>query len=305
MRKQPNIIEKALAVKQPPVIIIGAGRSGTNMLRDVLVQIPGFGTWPCDEINYIWRHGNRGYATDEFTRAMATPNVKSFIRRKFEELASRLGLTTVVEKTCANSLRCGFVAEVLPEARFVHIVRDGRDVAVSAAQRWKAPLDLGYIVKKAKYVPVSDLPYYAAKYLGNRIYRLARSGKRLSTWGPRFSGMQDALANHTLPVACAMQWQACVSRTLADLADVPANQQFTLSYERFTNAPQETVLEIAKFLNANLSPEDAKQYTSAVSDRSIGNWKKKLSIEDKATVQSLAGELLAKLGYEIGADTNG
>ncbi len=270
------------------------------MLRDVLVQIPGFGTWPCDEINYIWRHGNRGFATDEFTRAMATPQVKQFIRSKFEQLATAFNLSTVVEKTCANSLRCGFVAEVLPEARFVHIVRDGRDVAVSAAQRWKAPLDLGYIAKKAKYVPVSDLPYYATKYLGNRIYRLVRGGKRLSTWGPRFTCMQEALANHSLPVACAMQWHACVSRTLADLAEIPASQQLTLTYERFTNAPQEAVLEIAKFLNVDMSPEQAKQYTSAVSDRSIGNWKKKLSKEDMEAVQGLTGELLTRLGYEFG-----
>lgn len=270
------------------------------MLRDVLVQIPGFGTWPCDEINYIWRHGNRGFATDEFTRAMATPSVKSFIRRKFEEIASSFNLSTVVEKTCANSLRCGFVAEVLPEARFVHIVRDGRDVAVSAAQRWNAPLDLGYIFKKARYVPASDLPIYATKYLGNRIYRIVFGGKRLSTWGPKFTGMQEALAKHSLPVACAMQWQACVSRTLADLEEIPANQKFTLTYERFTSFPQEAVLEMAKFLNVDLAPERAKQYTSAVSDRSIGNWKKKLSNEDRTAVQTLTGELLIRLGYEFG-----
>jgi hypothetical protein len=288
-------------MKQPPAIIIGAGRSGTNMLRDVLVQIPGFGTWPCDEINYIWRHGNRGYATDEFTRAMATPSVKKFIRSKFEQLSTSFNLSTVVEKTCANSLRCGFVAEVLPEARFVHIVRDGRDVAVSAAQRWKAPLDIGYIAKKAKYVPIGDLPYYATKYLGNRIYRLTRGGKRLSTWGPKFTGMQEALANHSLPVACAVQWQACVSRTLADLAEIPASQHFTLTYESFTNAPQKTVLEIAEFLKVDMSPEQAKRYTSAVSDRSIGNWKKKLSAEDMSAVQDLTGALLSQLGYDVGA----
>ena len=41
------------------VVIIGAPRSGTNMLRDVLTSLPGFATWPCDEINLIWRHGNR------------------------------------------------------------------------------------------------------------------------------------------------------------------------------------------------------------------------------------------------------
>jgi hypothetical protein len=31
--------------------------SGANMLRDVLTLLPGVATWPCDEINYTWRHG--------------------------------------------------------------------------------------------------------------------------------------------------------------------------------------------------------------------------------------------------------
>ena len=48
------------------LIIIGAPRSGTNMLRDLLCSIDGVGTWPCDEINYIWRHGNLKENTDEF-----------------------------------------------------------------------------------------------------------------------------------------------------------------------------------------------------------------------------------------------
>lgn len=36
-----------------PVVIIGAGRSGTNALRDALTALPEFETWPCDEINPI------------------------------------------------------------------------------------------------------------------------------------------------------------------------------------------------------------------------------------------------------------
>ena len=49
-----------------PIIIIGAPRSGTNMLRDVLCNLDGVGSWPCDEINYIWRHGNVKNPSDEF-----------------------------------------------------------------------------------------------------------------------------------------------------------------------------------------------------------------------------------------------
>ena len=41
-----------------PLIIIGAGRSGTNILRDSLCKVDGVVTWNCDEINPLWRHGN-------------------------------------------------------------------------------------------------------------------------------------------------------------------------------------------------------------------------------------------------------
>ena len=53
------------------VIIIGAPRSGTNILRDVLTSFDGICTWPCDEINYIWRHGNAKYPSDELLAANA------------------------------------------------------------------------------------------------------------------------------------------------------------------------------------------------------------------------------------------
>ena len=41
----------ASPMNRAPVVIIGAPRSGTNMLRDVLVGVGGYATWPCDEIN--------------------------------------------------------------------------------------------------------------------------------------------------------------------------------------------------------------------------------------------------------------
>ena len=58
-----------------PLIIIGAGRSGTNALRDALTSLPGFKTWPCDEINAIWRFVNYSVPYDEFIVEHATPAV--------------------------------------------------------------------------------------------------------------------------------------------------------------------------------------------------------------------------------------
>jgi len=92
-------------VNYRPVIIIGAPRSGTNMLRDALTGVPGVSTWPCDEINYIWRHGNKRHPSDEFTPEMVTSDIRRYVNHRFDRVASRCHAHTVVEKTCANSLR--------------------------------------------------------------------------------------------------------------------------------------------------------------------------------------------------------
>ena len=101
-------------LQTPPIIIIGAARSGTNMLRDVLTRLPGFVTWPCDEIPFIWRHGNVRHPSDVLPAESAGPDIRAYIRGKFEEFGRAHALSTVVEKTCSNSLRVPFVDRVLP-----------------------------------------------------------------------------------------------------------------------------------------------------------------------------------------------
>ncbi len=285
-----------------PTIIIGAGRSGTNMLRDILVQLPGLVTWPCDEINYIWRHGNRSFPTDEFSRAMATAPVAAYIRRKFEALSAGRGGAVCVEKTCANSLRCGFVDEIFPKARFLHIIRDGRDVSVSAGERWSAKLDPRYILKKARYVPPTDLPWYGLGYLKNRIDRLFSREGRLSVWGPRFTGMEAAFRDHPLPVACAIQWRACVSRATSELAQLAPERVLTLRYETFASAPPAGLAQICDFIGVQASRARLEELTTGVSQKSVGRWRQKLAPAEVAGIERHAGDLLDSLGYERASD---
>ena len=112
-------------MKYQPIIIVGAGRSGTNMLRDSLCSMNGFETWPCDEINYIWRHGNIRHPSDRFTELEARTEVKQFIVRSFEKLEKVSKASYVVEKTCANSLKSAFHQYRIPASQ-IHFHRQGR-----------------------------------------------------------------------------------------------------------------------------------------------------------------------------------
>ncbi len=267
------------------------------MLRDLLVSLPYFSTWPCDEINYIWRYGNRSFETDEFTRQMANHRSVKYIRDQFESQRKKEPDKTLVEKTCANSLRCGFLHEIFPNARFVHIIRDGRDVAASAALRWNASLDIGYLLKKARFVPKSDLLYYASSYLKARIHKLTSGKSRLSTWGPKFEGMQEVFANHSLPIACAIQWQRCVDAAQEQLSDVPSHQVLTIRYEAFTQNPAIEFEKVCQFLGSQPTKETVEEVVKSVSSRSVGKWKKQLSAEEIEEIERLVGDQLKRLGY--------
>lgn len=281
-----------------PVIIIGAGRSGTNMLRDILTELPGFGTWPCDEINYIWRHGNVRYPNDEFTVDLATPVVRKYIQGAFLRLAKKRKLSYVVEKTCANSLRVGFVNRVIPNAKYIFIVRDGRDVVASALKRWEAPLDIPYVAKKARFVPITDMPYYGVRFLWNRIYRLLSPEKRLAFWGPRFKGMEEMLRTRSLPEVCAMQWIRCVDKAERELKQfVPSDRIIKLHYEDFVKKPHNEIKRLAAFLNIDVNEELIHQLSQGVSSKSVGKWKKDSDQKVLENIIPLLRKILKRHGY--------
>lgn len=263
-----------------PLIIIGAGRSGTNALRDALTSIEQFHTWPCDEINYIWRYGNRERTDDEFERSDAVGRPTEYIRAAFARRQRAQPDDVLVEKTCANSLRVGFVDEVLPDARFVHIVRDGRDVASSAMSRWTASLDIPYVLRKARFVPPRDVPYYATKYLKSHLDRRRSDTGALSTWGPRFVGMTDLVASGAeLDVVCAEQWAACVRRSVQAFANIPDERVHTVTYDAFTADPVGSLAAIAEFAGTPVPAAEIEKAAADVHAQSSGAWQRRLSAE--------------------------
>jgi hypothetical protein len=280
-----------------PVIIIGAARSGTNMVRNALTRLPGFATWPCDEINYVWRRGHARFKTDELRAEHATTLVCNYIRSAFSRLARRTQAQWIVEKTCANSLRVDFVREVIPEGKFIFLVRDGRDVVASALKRWRARLDVGYTVRKARFVPAGDVPFYAWRFIRNRANRVISSDKRVASWGPRFEGIDELLANRALAEVCAVQWIRCVERAAASLESLPTDRYCTVRYEDFVQHPKIEFRRICEFLGVCASADHVAAALSGISDRSIGNWRTQLDANQWTIVLERMRPTLAKWGY--------
>jgi hypothetical protein len=144
-----------------------------------MCRLPGFATWPCDELNSLWRIGNGGYPNDAIPAERLRPQIRNRIRAAFRRQSRMSGCSVLVEKTCANCLRVDFVAQCFPEAMFVQIVRHPIDTIPSTLRRVSAPLDIGYLAKKARYVPVRHLPMAVVRSIRRRFV-----GPGQSAWGP-------------------------------------------------------------------------------------------------------------------------
>jgi hypothetical protein len=267
------------------------------MLRDVLTSINGVSTWPCDEINYIWRHGNVWYPSDEIPAERASPAVKNYIQQCFSDIQEKYSANVVVEKTCANSLRVTFVDAVVPSAKYIFIYRDGIDATGSAKERWTAKLDISYLLEKVRFVPKADLLYYAVRYFWARIYRLISSEKGLAFWGPKLDNMQEILQKHSLNEVCALQWQRCVDKADEALSAMPEGKVIRVCYEDFVQQPSKELGRILEFLGKDVPEADIAEAVKDVSPRSLGKGRKALGESEVANLEKLVGDSLKRYGY--------
>jgi hypothetical protein len=152
-------------VAAPPVFIVGSQRSGTTLLRLLLnahsrVAIPEEGTFWMPLIRSHWRHPTRSisrqkvmtylrYITKNPQFELWGMNPTVVIRRIsniaqdislcelmaefYNEYARREGKEIWGEKSPSFFRKIIEIQRIFPEAKFIHIVRDGRDVYLS----WK------------------------------------------------------------------------------------------------------------------------------------------------------------------------
>jgi len=288
-------------VSYQPVFIIGAPRSGTNILRDCLSASNAIATWPCDEINYIWKYGNARYPTDQIKTSQLTPKIEKYIRNAFDQLATQTQSRFVLEKTCANCLRVDYLNKIFPSAQYIYIYRDGVDCTASAIKRWKAEFDLSYTLKKVKYVPLGDLPYYFYKFLKNRIFKLFSKEKRLAYWGPNFDGMQELLQKHDSAIISAHQWQKSNSLALDSFSKIDPAKIHRINYTQLAENPQKVIEDINDFLR--LKPEETETILKYAKDNirrsSVGKGYQELSPDQVTQIKDLLSETMLRLNLDF------
>jgi hypothetical protein len=172
-----------------PIFIIGCGRSGTTLIGELFAAHPAvsylfepYHLWaaiePAADFVQLYARGEHHCLLDANSATVTA-------RRRFRRLMSPPPGFTLVEKSPINALRIGYLDVVAPGARFVHIVRDGVEVARSIEKMaartrrmaFRPPLNDWWGVGGSKWAAL-ERDGQAAGYHAEDVHQLTTDAQR-------------------------------------------------------------------------------------------------------------------------------
>jgi hypothetical protein len=285
----------------PAPFVVGATRSGTTLLRLMLDAHPDVGI--PSETHFFHKLVKRSERTRISPELLADTIIThkrwgdfhldaNELRARFNEIepfnlsdalrafyglyAEKHGKTRWGDKTPGYLRYMRRIEWVLPEARFIHLIRDGRDVALSVL-----PMNWG---------PSSVTE--AAELWVERV-TIARE--------------QGALVNHYLEV----KYEDLITETeptlrrVAEFLELAWDPAMLDYHERAEERLKEKARDLPRKKSRGDQPAAARMASHAMAKeppdpKRIGRWRTEMTDEDRELYERVAGDLLVELGYEVG-----
>jgi hypothetical protein len=283
----------------PAPFIVGVGRSGTTLLRLMLDAHPELAI-PAEThflVDFL-TPDHHGITRDRFfrrvTEAATWPNLAldtAAFRRALDELepfsvseairvlyrlyARLFGKRRWGDKTPPYRNHMVGIQQLLPEVHFVHIIRDGRDVALSYRGLWFGPGDdIG-----------AQARFWVAQVLSARA---------------QAAGLRHYLEIKFETLVCNPEPSL---KTICSYLELPYYPRL-LCYHKFASVrlaefkrpfgpPGKTPCEIESFIGIHHNTK------RPLDPGRIGRWRTEMSPEDRRRYESISGPLLRELGYDI------
>jgi sulfotransferase family protein len=289
----PNLSDRNVRPTPSPVFVLGCPRSGTTVLYHMLLSAGNFAVYRAEsnvlnllgpKFGNLSSARNRRRLLDSWLRSklfrvtgLEARDIEQkimgecrtpldFLRITMEETARKQGVERWADCTPDHLLHIPEIHRGLPEARIIHIIRDGRDVALSyVKQNWAYPLPWD----KHEHLAVAGM-YWEWIVRRGREY-----GRRM---GANYREVRfENLVEHP-------------RETLAELGEFIGQD---LDYDRIQSAGIGSV----SAPNTSFQGEAVRE-----GFHPVARWKTKLSPQEIANFEALVGGFLQQLGYSLSSE---
>ncbi len=270
---------------RPPLLVLGVARSGTTLLRVVLDRSPGIAI-PEESrfIPLLWRRHRGRVDPDDFRDDLSRiPELRRWrldpesvvlapgsstaaaIAAVFETYAAQHGKPRWGDKTPMYMRHLTLLEQLFPGAQYVHLIRDGRDAAVSflAMPEGTYTRTWAHRSTPARFACQWRTEVEAGRALGARV----------GTTGYFEVRYEELVAEPERVV-----------RSICDFAGLPF---------------EPAMLEYPGAVDVSAKPHHQGLREPPTVGRR--DWRRELSQADALTFEAVAGDLLAELGYELSA----
>ena len=273
-----------------PLILLGVSRSGTTLLRVILDRSPGIAI--PDESFFVpllaRRHGRTIDAARFLDDVARIPAVRDWgvspaalasrvrtgmpteeaIAAIYEAYAARAGKPRWGDKTPMYMRHLPLLERLFPEAQYVHLVRDGRDAALSFLQ-----------MPEGTFTRTWAHPTTPAQFA--------------CSWRKEVRDAR-ALGDHVGPDRYfEVRYEELVGAPEATIRGVCA----------FAAIPYDTaMLDYSGTVDVSAKPHQQRLLTPPTTG--VRSWREDMSAEDIGAFEAVAGDLLAELGYDVSWDAS-
>ena len=289
---------------RPPVpFVVGMNRSGTTLLRMMLDAHPDLTIPPethfvpdlikaarepdatpesaLEAMKSAREWGDFGFSDEEMLgRLRALPEIKPgpAVRTFYAAYTEEQGKPRWGEKTPTYVQKMKLIQRAIPEARFVHVIRDGRDVALSVLDRTVRDLTAEVVAKRWQ----------------KKITKARGDSPQLHHY---MEIRYEDLILDTEPVL----------RSVCEFIELPWDDGLLSYHERSAERLQEMARALpaegrAKELSVERRMKTHEMTTKPPSADRVARWRTQMSPEQRQEFEDVAGDLLAQLGYPTGPD---
>jgi omega-hydroxy-beta-dihydromenaquinone-9 sulfotransferase len=284
-----------------PIIIVGAGRTGSTIFHSMLSKHPGLAWLPggvCNRfpdnpalsrlslrlIDYpvigelakrkikpaecypFWEHHCRGFSAPyrDLMASDVTENARTRVQATMSKIRTDSRDRLLIKIT--GWPRIGFLSEIFKNAKFVHVMRDGRAVANSMVnvhfwRGWSGPQDWG--------------------------------------WGELSPAQEEEWNKYdqSFVVLAAIQWKILMDAMESAKNLVNDDKFIEIKYEDFCSDPTNTFKNVAAFCDLEWTPGFEKGLRGSRVRNTNDKYRSDLTAKQQKDLEEVLGDYLARYGY--------